>query len=83
MHHNNIKDFIIYNERFVFSNCTDAKVYHWEIQDVDNLSGKPETTGRALKDSPLNYHAHDSSKPYSAFIYDQQHDLFVGCMAEK
>jgi hypothetical protein len=83
MHVNPISDMVLYNERFVFSNCMEGKVYHWEIMDIDKLSGKPENPHRNMKETYNNCHAHDSSKPYTAFIYDEKLDLFVGCLPEK
>lgn len=83
MHSNPINYMVNYNERYVFSNCMEGKVYHWEINDVEKPSGKYENPDRVSKEQYANCFAHDSAKPYTDFVYDPDHDLFVGCLPEK
>ena len=83
LHNFVISDFLIYNDRYVFSNCTEGRVYHWEIIDVEKPTGKPENPVNLDKELFAKTFTHDSSKPYTAFVYDDTMDLFVGCSPEK
>lgn len=83
MHSNPINYLVVYNDRYVFSNCMEGKVYHWEIMDVEEPTGRLENPDKIHRDHYASCFAHDSAKPYTDFVYDQENDLFVGCLPEK
>jgi hypothetical protein len=83
IHSNPISHILIYQDRFVFSNCMEGKVYHWQIMDVEKPTGRFENPARIVREQHANCFAHDSSKPYTACIYDEKQQLFVGTLPEK
>ena len=78
-----ISSICVYSDRFVFSNCMDGKVFHWEIRDRDSPSGRLEKADSASKEHYSQCFGHESAKPYSSFVYDEERDLFVACLPEK
>ncbi len=61
----------------------DGKVFHWEIRDKDSPSGRLEKQDSLTKEHYAQCFGHESAKPYSSFVYDDERDLFVACLPEK
>ena len=59
----------------------DGKVYHWEIKDKDDITGRFEHPDANYRDQYS--FCHESAKPYSSFVYDEDKDLFIACLPEK
>lgn len=84
LHTQQINNFLLYSDRYVFSNCSDGKVFHWEIVDQDKPTGRAEYP---VTVNPKEFYdqcfAHENAKPYTSFVYDDQEDIFVSSMYEK
>jgi hypothetical protein len=82
LHLMHISSFIVYNDRYVFSNCSGGKVYHWQIMDADKPR-KTETTTNTDNTLFDRTFAHENAKPYTCFVYDEKDKLFIASLPEK
>jgi hypothetical protein len=83
LHNFTIQHIFLYDDRYVISNCSGGKVFHWEIMDVDPPTGRLENKDILTEDLYTVTFGHENPKSYTTFIYDSGNDLFVGTLPER